>query len=243
MTIVAATRCHYGSDYLAAVLKSTEGFADWHVVMYTPTPSFGPSTDLPNPDTREELWSIAQETAGPRLLWLEGERPSIQWALREFADADMILELDTDEVPHQDYLADILRRYQSGELDHYRYRLQMLHHWRSFRYVCRDPQRQLRLHLPHAPIQEEAVYPDIGRYLSHFGYAKTEAHMRYKWDLSAHKDDLRPGWWEKWLAFPDVLTDLYPVEADFTWNAEEFPDSELPAALLGHPYRYMKVIK
>lgn len=243
MNIIAATRAHYGADFLAAVLRSTEGFADRHVVMYTAVPTFGPSSELVNPDTREELLAIAHETAGNRLLWIENVTPSISYVLDEFADADMILELDTDEVAHQDYLADIRRRYLAGELDHYRYRLRMVHHWRSFHVVCRDPQTQLRLHLPRAPIREEAVYPDIGRYIHHFGYAKTEAHMLYKWSLSVHKDDLRPEWWDTWQSYPARTTDLYPVPSDFSWDAEPFPDSELPAALLGHPYRYMEVIR
>jgi len=57
--IIAATRCHYGKDYLAEVVRSTEGFASEHVVMYTPTPTFGRDTDIACPDSRDELREAA----------------------------------------------------------------------------------------------------------------------------------------------------------------------------------------
>lgn len=242
--IVAITRLLYGKAYLGAVIRSTAGFADRHLITYTYTPSAGfGSTSLPCPDSRDELLLIAHQAAGKRLHWVEGKPISAMVAFDEFDDIDMLLELDSDEIPHQDLLADIRERFDRGELTHKRYRLQMVHHWRSFRYVCRDPQRQLRLHIPNAPIDADAVYPEIGRYIHHMGYAINDELMRFKWAISVHRGDLRPDWWQTWHSSPMRLTDLYPVAADFQWNAEPFPDGDLPAALIGHPYRSMSVIK
>lgn len=243
--ILAVTRLHYGRGYLDAVLRSTEGFADRHLVTYTAVPSAGfGSTTLRCPDTRDELLLIAHKAAGKRLHWLEGKPISAMVAFDEFSDIDILLELDSDEVPHQDLLADIHARFDRGELTHKRYRMEMVHHWRSFRYICRDPQRQLRLHIPNAPIDADAIYPDIGRYIHHFGFALSDEIVRYKWEISVHRSDLRPYWFsERWEKFPNVLNDLYPLDSDFQWDAESFPDSDLPAALINHPFRNVDVIK
>lgn len=242
--IIAITRLLYGKPYLDAVIRSTEGFASRHVILYTPTPSTGfGHTTLSCPDTRDELLLIAHQAAGPRLHWLEGKPISAMTAFSEFDDIDMLLELDSDEVPHPALLDDVRARFDRGELTHKRYRMQMVHHWRSFQYVCRDPQRQLRLHLPNAPIDADAVYPEIGRYIHHFGYAQDDTMMRFKWEISVHRGDLLPDWWQTWDSFPQKLTNLYPVSSDFQWNAEVFPATDLPPILCDHPYYGLSMIK
>lgn len=243
MNIVALTRLHYGSDYLDAVIRSTEGFADKHLVVYTPVPTFGQGTDLPNPDTRDQLLTIAQRAAGKRLHWVEGQIPSVFVTYHEFADVDVILELDADEVIHQDLLRDIRQKLDRGELDHFRYRLPMIHHWRCFHLGCTDGQWPERLYLPKAKNRDTAYYDRVGSYIHHFGYARRDVDMRYKWGVSLHKPELRPEWWtEIWDKFPERLKDLHPTNNDF-WNADPFEDGLLPAALINHPYRYLEVIK
>lgn len=242
--IVAVTKLHYGKDFLAAAIRSSEGFADKHIVIYSDRPStgFGP-TDQPCPDTRDELLLIAHRTAGSRLQWVESHSSNVLLALDIIEDVDILLELDFDEVIHQDLCRDILDRYHHGELTHTRYRMPMLHHWRSFKYACRDPQWSGRMRVPKAPIDEPAYYPSEANYIHHFGYARKTSDVEYKWLLSVHRAELKPDWWQTWHSFPSRLTNLYPLPSDFSWDAEPFPDSELPAALIGHPYRYMECIE
>lgn len=244
-TILALTRLHYGVDYLDAVIRSTEGFAERHIVVYTDVPNFPGDPPMPCPDGREELYEIARIAGGERLLWLDHPEPGVNVGLAWYgAPVDMLLELDADEVLHQDLGAHILRRFAAGALDHRRYRLPMIHHWRSFHYACSDGQWPIRLYLPGAPRDDVAFYERTGTYIHHFGYVRRMIDMRYKWELSLHKNELRAGWWETvWGGFPERLTDLHPVSNNGFWNAEPFADGDLPAALINHPYRYMEVVE
>lgn len=242
--IVALSRVHYGKDYLDAVIRSTEGFADKHYVIYSPVPTFGRGASRPCPDTRDELLDIAHHAAGKRLKWIEGYIPAVAVAFKDDPDIDLLLELDADEVIHQDLTRDILERFGRGELDHYRYRLPMTHHWRNFHLTCHDDNWPERLYLPNAPKDDTAFYARTGTYIHHFGYARSDSDMQYKWELSIHADELRPEWWsEIWGCFPERLQDVHPVNNNGFWNAVPFEDGLLPAALINHPYRYTEVIK
>jgi hypothetical protein len=246
MAILALTRLHYGADYLDAVIRSTEGFAEKHIVVYTETPNFPGSPSMPCPDTRDELLLIAHQAGGKRLQWIEGRIPAVAVAFDEYDDIDLLLELDADEVLHQDLGQHIIESYEHGLLTARRYRLPMIHHWRAFKHACTDGQWPIRLYVPKADRDEIDWYPrpSPNRYIHHFGYVRSDLDSRYKWELSLHKDEMRPEFWsEIWDKFPERLTDLHPVSNNGFWNAEEFPDGDLPAALINHPYRYLEMVK
>lgn len=241
--IIAFTRCHYGADYLDAVIRSTEGFADKHLVLYTETPTFGRDPGMPCPDSRDTLINIAHRAGGRRLEWIEGQLVAPLTALRMYPQADLILELDADEILHPELGQDILTRWQAGELTARDWRLPMLHHWRTFKLVCRDALRPVRLRLPTLPESDERYYPEQGRgYIHHMGYARRMDDMTYKLALTQHADEWREGWLRrKFLRFPQVTTDLHPVCIDM-WDAEPFDLDDLPPALQDHPYRDLEVI-
>lgn len=244
--IDALTRLHYGAPYLDAVIRSTEGFAERHWVVYAEQHNFPGAPTMPCPDTRDQLYEIARIAGGDRLRWLDHPAPGVDVVLREHAEIDLMLELDSDEVLHQDLAAHIRKAFLEGHLIHRRYRLPMVHHWRSFRYACSDAQWPIRLYLPYAEADDVVFYDrtNPGRYIHHFGYVQPRAYMDYKWMLSIHKDELRPEWFaEIYDCFPERLTDLHPVSNNGFWNAEQFPDGDLPAALINHPYRYQEVIE
>lgn len=242
MTILALTRLHYGADYLDAVIKSTEGFAEKHIVVYAEEHNFPGDPSMPCPDTRDQLYKIAQDAGGDRLVWIDDPQPAVAVAYRYYSDIDMLLELDADEVAHQDLLQHILQRWDDGKLGGKRWRLPMIHHWRSFRYGCTDGQWPIRLYVGGMD-DEIDWYERTGTYIHHFGYARRDTDMQYKWELSIHKNELRPEWWgEVWAKFPERLTDLHPTNNNGFWNAEPFEDGLLPAALINHPYRYLEVI-
>lgn len=242
---ISFTRLHYGADFLRWVIKSTEGLTDEHVIMYTPTPTFGRGTDLPNPDSRDELYAIAEHAANGRLRWFDGF-PHVQPILEMYPDADAIIELDADEVISEVLRDDIAYQLSTGKLAESRYRMPFVHHWRSFDYVCTDGQWPIRLYRPtQGSMQVDPAWysGDSGGVYHHFGYARKLEDMRYKLELSVHHDEFRQGWWENtFLAFPQVLTDLHPGNIDF-WNAERIERSRLPNVLRDHPYWDLEVIK
>lgn len=244
MKIDALTRLHYGAPFLDAVIRSTEGLAEHHWIVYTETHNFPGNPTMPCPDTRDQLYEIARIAGGDRLRWLDHPAPGVGVVLGEHHEIDAMLELDGDEPIHQDLAADIRRKLESGELNHRRYRIPMCHHWRSFKYVCYDGQWPVRLYLPHAEVDDVAWYDRMvpERYIHHMGYVQPRAHMIYKWMLSIHKAELRPEWFtEIYDKFPERLTDLHPVSKDF-WNAEPINMSELPACLITHPYRELEMV-
>lgn len=247
MKIVAFTRVLYGADYLEYVIRSTQGFADQHIVLYTPTVSRGFNrTELACPDSRQELYRAAHNGAGARLMWVDGEAPDVRTAFALRPDADIMLELDADEVIHPDLCDNIRHRFSNGELTAHQYRLPMVHHWRTFHLVCRNPGWPGRLYLPKNLNDQVDYWPESDAHgnLHHFGYARQLADMRYKLDVSVHKPEFRPGWWEDiFLKFPERLTDLHPVCVDGFWNATEFDIKALPPVMFSHPWLNREVIE
>lgn len=239
--IDALTRLHYGSPFLDAAIRSTEGLAERHWVVYTDVPNFPGSPTIPCPDSRDQLYEIASIAGGERLRWVDHPAPGVSVVLNEHPEIGLLVEMDSDEVLHQDLALDIKRKYLAGELFCTRYRLPMCHHWRSFHRVCHDGQWPVRLYLPHVEHNEVGWFPRMSpeRYSHHFGYAIPRPFMEYKWMLSIHRPELRPEWFEEiYDCYPERLTDLHPVSYGL-WNAVEFEDGDLPAYLINHPLRYV----
>lgn len=246
--IVAFTRLHYGADYLGSVMASALPFVDKYIILYTPTATFGRIPSIPCPESRDTLYEIARACAGDKLEWRDDLPVNAGTAIGLHSDAEITLELDADEVIHPVLFEKILNDYRDGKLDAYCYRLPFLHHWRSFRYVCQDASWPARLYLPRQYKDPETnvntqYYANPPAHVHHFGYARNEQDMRYKWEASVHNSDFRANWWSDiWEKFPERLTDLHPVSVDF-WNAELFAANGLPPVLGGHPYRDMEVIR
>ena len=241
--IVAFTRLHYGQDYLASVIRSALPFVDKYVILYSPSATFGRTPEIPCPDDRERLLEIARETAGHKLDWHDDKTPEAGNAISLYADTTLALELDADEVIHPWLMESIMENYRDGNLTNWNYRLPFWHHWRSFRYVCEDSGWPARLYLPQQPKSDPVFFPDPPARIHHFGYARTTADTRYKWECSMHYPELRPEWWSDiWGKFPERLTDLHPVSRDF-WNARELDPTCLPDVLRDHPYSDKEVIE
>lgn len=244
--VIAVSRVHYGKDYLPYTIRSTEGFADKHIVLYTHSPSFKPGAAYDdNPDSREEMMEAAVGAGGRRVEWVENQPIDALSALRLYPQAEMLLELDADEVLSPALSRAIIDEWSDGNLTHSSYRVPMVHHWRSFAYICRDSNHPVRLYLPNNRADEQPQYLPLEMGLiHHFGYARRLADMRYKMKLSMHSDEFRPGWWDDiFLKFPERLTDLHPVCLEGFWNAERIDIDTLPRVLANHPYRDLEVIE
>jgi len=238
--IVGYTMLHYGVDYLASALASLRDYVDKRVIIYSPTPTFGSRTDLPCPDSGDALRAIAESVLGKKLVWAGNWPQNYESVKRILPETKIILEVDADEVWPVDLVARVLRLWRTDELTHDRYRMPMIHHWRSFGYVCRDQSWPIRLGLFNRKAHEPIPWLYSGSPIHHFGYARSLSDMRYKIDTSAHKSEWRAGWWEnKFLPWtPDVgpqgMTDLHPVAVNL-WNSEPYDRADLPEFMHDHP--------
>jgi hypothetical protein len=118
----------------------------------------------------------------------------------------------------------------------------MVHHWRSFNYVCHDTSWPVRAFANGGERTASYALGEFSGVIYHFGYARSVADTRYKVETSAHKGEWRPGWLDDvFLNFPNRLNDLHPVVHDM-WNAESFDKLKLPEFMRDHPYYDLEVI-
>ncbi len=239
--IIGYTMLHYGTDYLYAALRSLAPYVDKHLILYSATPTFGSQTDLACPDSRDELYAIAELVLGDKLIWRDDLPQRHETVMQLLPEAELILVTDADEVWQPKLVANTLRAFRSGRLTAARYHVPMVHHWRSFGYICRDNQWPIRIALPSNQGEKEETML-WGDYIHHFGYARTLADTRYKIETSAHKHEWRPEWWdEMFTAFPKRLTDLHPVVKNL-WNAEAYDLANLPDFMRAHAWYGQAVI-
>lgn len=246
MKICAYTALHYGLDYFYWAIRSVIDYIDEYYVLYSPVGSHGHAASRPCPETRDQLYSVAQLVAGNKLRWIDG-----QWAheglqrmtIHEVApDADVILVLDSDEIwPYGDKLPVLIQQaLDSGQRC---IRLPMVHFWRSFsRAILHDPAYPTRIIVP----KIEAGEITLGdKPLCHMGYAQRPEIVQYKLETHGHKGEFRRDcdWFQDKYLNPDAKTDLHPVGSQY-WNAEPVnPWDYLPEMMKSHPYVGMEVIK
>src|SRR5260221_109565 len=145
--ITGYTMLHYGCDFLAYALRSLVDYVDKHVIIYSPTPTFGAQTALPCPDSRDSLRAIANSVLGKKLVWIEGVRQNYESVMRALPATRLILETDADEIWSPSLVASAIRSWRIANLAPGRYRMPMQHHWRSFGYVCRDASWPVRMYV------------------------------------------------------------------------------------------------
>lgn len=253
MKVVSYTALHYGREYLAYAIRSVIDHVDEHHVLYSAIGSHGHKTDVPCPETRDELYAIAQQAAGDKLRWHDGtwahegfQRDSIF----EYApDADVILVVDADEVWNESLIEAALSHAPEFRPAPYRaLRLPMIHYWRSFyRAVLHDPAYPVRVIYPQVDPGQSIA--DVGAgsthdYINHFGYAQTPAIVQYKLLTHGHRNELRTDidWFkERYLA--NAQQDCHPVGSEY-WNPEEVdPLDYMPAFMREHPFFYKALIE
>lgn len=243
MRIVSYTALHYGADYLGWVIRSVIDHVDQHVILYCPHGSHGSRTDRPCPDTRDELYAIAQAAAGDKLLWIDGD-----WAqenqqresIYEYApDADVILVVDADEIWPLAWGS----WYGMIELGYQTIRLPIIHFWRSFwRAIIHDPAYPQRLIFPKNRGGDWTA--SNNRPICHMGYARSPEAVHYKLLIHGHKGQLRDIDWymrERFLA--NAQQDCHPVGSEW-WQPEPVnPLDFMPQWMSQHPYFGMQVIE
>lgn len=243
MKAIAYSILHYGKPYFATAVAAMYPQVDEIVILYTPNPSQGFSTNIPAPDTEEEL-KDAITPYMDKIRWVsgvwgtEGDHTD---AVRAYTSGyDWLIRFDSDEVYQPDSVGRLI---QQAELTNAKiFRLPFLHFWRSFTKVCRDghnPERILRINSG-----EGVAYLDSMNETNsvlHFGYAQPTRYIEYKMQVSGHKSEWRPEWFsQRWQTNAQV--DVHPVcKFDF-WMPEEFSKEKLPELLKQHKYYDMEVI-
>lgn len=246
MKIVAYTPLLYGRDYLASAIRSVIDAIDEYHVLYSAVGAHGHRTNAPCPETRDELYALASAAAGYKLRWHDAGPFPHEGAQRDSVhlyapDADVILALDADEI-WPDGLAEKVTRPEVVARGFRRYRLPMVHFWRSFqRAVLHDPAFPERVIYPGNTGPVETFHE--GGAIAHMGYAQRSEIVAYKLLTHGHRNEFRRDC--DWLA--DVFlanrqNDCHPVGSDH-WAPETVaPLDYLPDWMREHPYYGLDVI-
>src|SRR3990167_6751416 len=177
MKVIGYTALHYGRDYLGYAIRSVIDAVEEYHVLYTSQGSHGHRSQAHCPETRLELFEIAEAAAGAKVRWHEG---SWLWegqqrdAIFEYApDADVVLVLDADEIWSEE-LIETIARLPAENAPVRTLRLSMIHFWRSFhRAIMHDPAWPERVIFPKAsPIDSGTFSLSFPGVISHMGYAQ-----------------------------------------------------------------------
>ena len=242
--VVAYTALLYGKDYLASAIRSVIDAVDEYHILYTPIGSHGHRSDIPCPESRDELYEIARQAAGNKFRWHEAtwahegqQRDSIhQYA----PNADVILVVDADEI-YEDGLAQEAIDFALNS-DAQRIRLPFLHLWRSFyRGFAHDPAYPERVISPKKSGATVTMQTD--KRVWHAGYAQRPEIVAYKLGTHGHRAEFRRDVdWLNDVFLTNRQDDCHPCGSEY-WNCEDIDQSKLPTPLLNHPYRYLGVIE
>lgn len=247
MKTIAYTALHYGKDYLGYAIQSVIDYVDEYWVLYSTIGSHGFRTNTPCPDTREELYWIAQQVAGDKLHWVDGtwaheglQRDSIT---EHCPDADAIIVLDADEVWSEPLIRDIVL-FAKLDATYRTYRVPIIHYWRSFyRAILFDPAYPVRLILPKIPDGVD-TFTTSGWNINHMGYAQRPEIVQYKLLTHGHRNELRTDCdWFRDKFMTNAQHDCHPVGSDY-WQPEPVnPWRFMPAFMRSHPFSEMKIIE
>lgn len=241
--IVAYTALLYGKDYLASAIRSVIDAVDEYHVLYTPVGSHGHRTNVPCPETRDELYEIARQAAGNKFNWHEGEwgwEGQQRDAIHQIVpDADVVLVVDADEIYEDGLAFEAVHFAQIANAK--RIRLPFWHLWRSFqRGFMHDPAFPERVIVPRATGATITMPTD--KHVWHGGYAQNSATVRYKLETHGHKAEFRRDCnWFNDIFMTNRQVDCHPVGSD-AWTCEDMDLTKLPTVLENHPYRHLEVI-
>lgn len=245
MKVVGYCALHYGLPYLEWAIRSVIDHVDTFYVLYSPHGSHnGNHGTLPPIDTEADLQAAARRGAGDKLVWIKGdwnlEGQQRDTIYQVAPDADVILVVDYDEIWPTGLAELAIEEALNGEVS--RYRLPMIHFYKSFhRAIRNDPAFPVRVLAPKAPDGERTIPTFFS--INHFGYAIPLEYMRYKWHgIHGHQAELKPNWVETVYANTERVYDVHPVGTH--WNAKLVdPLDHMPRFMLEHPLFHKAVIE
>jgi hypothetical protein len=249
--IIALYNLHYGKEWFKWSLRALRDRVDEIYGFYVAKPSYGHSTDLPCPDSEEELRAA---TEGFNVHWVdfspyhfrnEGHHreTSIEYLKRQYGDKmKVLIPLDADEV-FEPRLLDHCLEFIQDRPEVY-WRVPMQHFWRSVKWVCRDASMPMRLMKMNGTDTRQEGYIHYGHgYIHHFGYAQRPDVIRYKMTVHGHKNEWRQGWYnDRFISWRPVLGDVHPTNVDF-WTPAAFNPEEISHLIGDHPYFFQDLIE
>lgn len=186
--VIAYMPLHYGCEYLEYSLKAMYNHVEKIMIFYTENPSYGHGTDIPCPETEEDLKKIALQC--DKVEWFKGrwgaEGEHRHEIFKYTKDYDVVITCDSDEVFGDD-LPQAIEFVSKGL--HKRYGVNgYVNFWHSFNHEVKDFFRPVRFHNLHGADTQGEVNCTI----YHFSCAQRDEIMNYKYQIHGHKDELRP---------------------------------------------------
>lgn len=223
----------YGKEYLEASLLSVKDHIDKFVILYTPVGSQGHKTNLPNPDSEEEMRQIAQDVMGEKLIWsnkkYEYEAQHRDDALNYVGNSDILLGLDADEVFEPSDIDNALKTVFDGK-DRWYGVEGFLNFWKSFENVLVDQFRPIRF----INLKNTRGQGEVHQTIYHFSCAQRAEIIKFKWELSGHKSELFPDWQDKYFNWTPETEWLHPASHQIWHKPTSFNKELLPDILRQH---------
>lgn len=241
----------YGRSFLRASLLSVINHVEKMVILYTDKPSYGFGTTLTNPDSEQELYAIAKEVCGDKLIWhkaTSGNEGAHRGEIYQYSEGnDLILAVDSDEVfCETDLEKALIEAYNSdkrylgiggGAGNGY------INMWRSFNFACYDFYTPIRI----TNLKNASGEGVVSCKIWHFSTAQTVETTIYKLSIHGHKNEVRPNWLEeKFLQWnphdAEKQIDLHLVAIGL-WNATPYDKTQMPQYLKDHPFYNLEKIE
>lgn len=233
--VIAYIPLMYGSEYLEACIKSMENCVEKIMVIYSPIGSQGHRTNIECPEKESDLKEIALK-ASSKVEWHVGYFPHEgahrDWIYKHTGGYDVMITADSDEVFDEEDLKKAIEFVANGDKRMYGVD-GFINFWRSFNHVVLDGFRPYRF----VNLKQPALtYGEVKCKIYHFGCCQKEEIVRFKWNVSGHKHELRHNWIDDvYLAWSpsNNIPDLHPVARNL-WNAAEYDKQTLPDILKNH---------
>lgn len=231
----------YGATYLREVVAACEPCVDRIIVMYTAVGSQGYRTNIPCPESEDELRACF-DGVKDRLEWHKGEwgtEGAHRNAGQEIAvaqGADLVLQHDADEIWDGASLRRCIAEAEASPIRNHGIN-GFVHYWRSFGWASTDVWCPIRIIKPSG----NPGTMNFNGTVHHMSYAEPETIVDYKRNVSGHKREFRPEWWEhRFLA--NVKEDIHPTCRSW-WNAKPVGPATLPPELLSHSNADLELIR
>lgn len=237
--VIGFMSLHYGKEYLKESLLSIRDYVGKMVISHSKKPSHGYATNLKCPETDIELYNIAYDVLGDKLIWDSSEIYGSESQHRNFkykfsAGFDLILTIDADEVYKEDEIQNALNFAFTNPERHFGLN-GYINFWRSFNFACYDGFRPMRIENLRNNNQLQNINCPLTVY--HFSTCQREEIMRYKYKIFGHASEIKANYLEnifyKWTP-ENKIGDLHPVSQNL-WNAVPFDKNTLPEYLKLHP--------
>lgn len=230
----------YGAEYLAATIKSMEPFVDKLIVVYVDRPSQGHGTSIQCPEDEKMLQKIAFDTIQneKKIEWhscgtFGNEGAHRDYILQYSKGFDLVFTLDADEVAEPSDVQQAFNEAMASQ-DRYHGIDGFINFWRSFNHVCLDGFRPIRIINLH---RTSGTNINLKMRIYHFGTAQSINTIRFKWEVSGHKNELKRDWisnvYIRWTP-ENNFGDLHPVSVGL-WNTVPFDRYTLPKFMIDHP--------